>query len=136
MFSRSLDTLTDERVNFYPVFMEEDELSEIPIEEESFIHCDCCPLCEERYNIEMTDDGWQCRECEHVWTDTDDGLGDDEPVDEIQPEVPGDWASDTTTRPITHIQTPEETAWAINLLRQYGCTFPNFTRSDDSEVEG
>jgi hypothetical protein len=73
MFSRSLDTLTDERVNFYPVFMEEDELSEIPIEEESFIHCDCCPLCEERYNIEMTDDGWQCRECEHVWTDTDDG---------------------------------------------------------------
>jgi hypothetical protein len=78
MFSRSLDTLTDERVNFYPVFMEEDELSEIPIEEESFIHCDCCPLCEEQYNIEMTDDGWQCGECEHVWTDTNDGLGDDE----------------------------------------------------------
>lgn len=42
----------------------------------------------------------------------------------VPPEDPGDQEWDDTPR--AHIQTPEETAWAIQQLMDAGATFPNF----------
>jgi hypothetical protein len=37
--------------------------------------------------------------------------------------------------PRAHVQTPAETSWAIHLLAQYGCTFPNFKLPNEGETE-
>jgi hypothetical protein len=48
-------------------------------------------------------------------------------IDELErPADPGDVQWITTTRPVTHVPTPEETRMAFQMLIDAGCTFPNF----------